>query len=199
MASEPKCGRLIIISGPSGVGKGTICNRMLEKDRSLALSVSATTRKMGPGEEEGREYYFYSKEKFQSVIDAGGFLEWAEIHGNFYGTPRQKVEEYLDQGRDVILEIDVQGGLQVQKKMGDRCVMIFVVPPSEEELLRRIYGRNREKPEEIAVRMKTAQWEMAQEEKYQYTVINDDLEVVVDKIFAIIKEAKEEHVSTFNR
>ena len=198
MASEPKCGRLIIISGPSGVGKGTICNRMLEKDRSLALSVSATTRKMGPGEEEGR-YYFYSKEKFQSVIDAGGFLEWAEIHGNFYGTPRQKVEEYLDQGRDVILEIDVQGGLQVQKKMGDRCVMIFVVPPSEEELLRRIYGRNREKPEEIAVRMKTAQWEMAQEEKYQYTVINDDLEVVVDKIFAIIKEAKEEHVSTFNR
>ena len=199
MASEPKCGRLIIISGPSGVGKGTICNRMLEKDRSLALSVSATTRKMGPGEEEGREYYFYSKEKFQSVIDAGGFLEWAELHGNFYGTPRQKVEEYLDQGRDVILEIDVQGGLQVQKKMGDRCVMIFVVPPSEEELLRRIYGRNREKPEEIAVRMKTAQWEMAQEEKYQYTVINDDLEVVVDKIFAIIKEAKEEHVSTFNR
>ena len=199
MASEPKCGRLIIISGPSGVGKGTICNRVLEKDRSLALSVSATTRKMGPGEEEGREYYFYSKEKFQSVIDAGGFLEWAEIHGNFYGTPRQKVEEYLDQGRDVILEIDVQGGLQVQKKMGDRCVMIFVVPPSEEELLRRIYGRNREKPEEIAVRMKTAQWEMAQEEKYQYTVINDDLEVVVDKIFAIIKEAKEEHVSTFNR
>ena len=132
MASEPKCGRLIIISGPSGVGKGTICNRMLEKDRSLALSVSATTRKMGPGEEEGREYYFYSKEKFQSVIDAGGFLEWAEIHGNFYGTPRQKVEEYLDQGRDVILEIDVQGGLQVQKKMGDRCVMIVVVPPSEE-------------------------------------------------------------------
>ena len=199
MASEPKCGRLIIISGPSGVGKGTICNRMLEQDRSLALSVSATTRKMGPGEEEGREYYFYSKEKFQSVIDAGGFLEWAEIHGNFYGTPRQKVEEYLDQGRDVILEIDVQGGLQVQKKMGDRCVMIFVVPPSEEELLRRIYGRNREKPEEIAVRMKTAQWEMAQEEKYQYTVINDDLEVVVDKICAIIKEAKEEHVSTFNR
>ncbi|MEA4893350.1 MAG: guanylate kinase [Peptococcaceae bacterium] len=198
MGSEPREGRLIIISGPSGVGKGTICKRMLEKEPKLALSVSATTRKIGPGEEEGREYFFYSKEKFQSVIQEDGFLEWAEIHGNLYGTPRQKVEEYLKEGRDVILEIDVQGGLQVQKKLGSRCIMIFVVPPSQEELLRRIYSRNREKPEEIALRMKTAQWEMAQEEKYQYTVVNDDLEVVVDKIFTIIREEKKEHASTFN-
>lgn len=198
MASET-AGRLIILSGPSGVGKGTICKRMLEKDPALSLSISATTRKKGPGEEEGREYYFYTKEKFQAAIEENGFLEWAEIHGNYYGTPRRQVEELLARGRDVILEIDVQGGLQVQKIMGSRCILIFIVPPSEEELFRRLKTRNREKDEEIALRLKTAQWEMTQEEKYQYSVINDDLEVTVDKIFAILKEEKEQDVSTFNR
>ncbi len=192
-------GLLIIISGPSGVGKGTICKELLKRDEGLALSISATTRKPGPGEEFGRDYYFYSDEEFQEILGKDGFLEWAEVHGRYYGTLKNRVQEIMDAGKDCILEIDVQGGLQVHQKMQNSCVMIFVKAPSEEEMLRRITSRNREKPEEIKRRLQTARWEMTQEEKYQYTVVNDQLDEVVENILAIIGEERKEHASAINR
>jgi guanylate kinase len=186
MSSKQGKGRLIIISGPSGVGKGTICKRLLDKMDGLALSVSATTRMPGPNEVNGKDYYFCTTEEFEAIKEQDGFLEWAEVHGQQYGTIKEKVKEILDSGKDCILEIDVQGGQQVLRKLPGQCVTIFVAPPSEAELLRRIQSRNRDKPEDIERRMLTAQWEMAQEEKYQYTVINDDLDEAVDKVIDIL-------------
>lgn len=192
MPNDQTQGHLIILSGPSGVGKGTICKELLKRDPQLALSISATTRQPGPGEVHGKDYYFCTPEEFQAIEDQDGFLEWAEVHGNRYGTLKFKVKEILDSGKDCILEIDVQGGLQVLKKIPQSCITIFVAPPSEEELLRRIRSRDRDKPEAIALRMKTAQWEMAQEDKYQYTVINDDLETAICRILQILEEARQE-------
>ena len=190
---------LIIISGPSGAGKGTVCAELLKRDKDLAISVSATTRKQSAGEVFGKDYFFYSDEEFQKIVDQDGFLEWAEVHGKRYGTMKDKVKEILDAGKDCILEIDVQGGLQVAKKLEHACVMIFIKAPSEEELIRRITGRNRENPEEIKRRMTTAQWEMTQEEKYQYTVVNDHLQEVVGKVLDIIREERIAHASAINR
>ena len=184
---------LIIISGPSGVGKGSICAELVKRDKSLALSVSATTRQKGEGEEHGREYFFYSDDEFQETIDSDGFLEWAEVHGRRYGTLRDKVREIMNEDKDCILEIDVQGGLQVQQTVGRFCVMIFVKAPSEEELVRRITNRRRETPEDIRRRMMTARWEMTQEDKYHYTVVNDDLQEVVGQILEIIREERKTH------
>jgi guanylate kinase len=191
MPNDQTQGHLIILSGPSGVGKGTICKELLKRDPQLALSISATTRQPGPGEAHGKDYYFCTPEEFQAIEDQAGFLESAEVHGNRYGTLKFKVKEILDSGKDCILEIDVQGGLQVLEKMPQSCITIFVAPPSEEELLRRIRSRDRDKPEAIALRMKTAQWEMAQEDKYQYTVINDDLESAICRILQILEEARQ--------
>lgn len=188
MSNEEIKGRLIIISGPSGVGKGTICKKLLEKNDKLALGLSATTRPPGTNEVHGREYYFCTPEEFEAIKEQGGFLEWAEVHGNYYGTLKKNVKEILDSGQDCILEIDVQGGLQVERQLPGQCTTIFVAPPTEEELLRRIRSRDRDKPEDIARRMLTAQWEMAQEEKYQHTVINDTLDETVDKILDIIED-----------
>lgn len=191
-------GLLIVISGPSGAGKGTICGELLKRDENLALSVSATTRDQGPGEIFGREYYFYREEEFQKILDQDGFLEWAEVHSRRYGTLKSQVQEIMGAGKDCILEIDVQGGLQVYQKMANSCVMIFVKAPSEEELIRRITARNREKPDDIRRRMLTARWEMTQEEKYQYSVVNDHLEEVVDQVLEIIREERVIHASAIN-
>jgi guanylate kinase len=197
---EPAAGGLlIIISGPSGVGKGTICQELLKRDGGLALSISATTRRPGPGEVFGREYYFYGDEVFQEILKQDGFLEWAEVHGRCYGTLKSRVQEIMKAGKDCLLEIDVQGGLQVWQQLQSSCVMIFVKAPSEEEMLRRLTKRKREKPEEIRSRMQTARWEMTQEEKYQYTVVNDHLDDVVETILAIIREERKEHASAINR
>ena len=192
-------GLLIIISGPSGAGKGTLCKELLKRDGALRYSVSATTRRQSPEEVFGKEYYFYSEEEFQKIVDLDGFLEWAEVHGRRYGTLKSKVQEIVDEGKDCILEIDVKGGLQVEQKMGHACVMIFIKAPSEEELVRRITQRRRETPEEIKRRMMTARWEMTQEEQYQYTVINDRLEEAIEKVLEIIREERIAHASAIHR
>jgi len=183
-------GLLIILSGPSGAGKGTICRELLKRDGDLALSVSATTRQQGAEEVFGKEYYFYTEEEFQQIADDDGFLEWAEVHGRRYGTLKREVQAITDAGKDCILEIDVQGGIQVCQRLTESCVMIFVKAPSEEELIRRITARNREKPEEIRRRMLTARWEMSQEDKYQFSVVNEHLDEVVEQILDIVREER---------
>jgi len=192
-------GMLIIISGPSGVGKGTLCRALLKWDPKLKLSVSATTRDPRPGEKQGIDYFFCSDEEFQSILDQNGFLEWAEVHGRRYGTLQDQVQELLRSGDDCILEIDVQGGIQVHQKMGRSCVMIFVKAPSEEELIRRITNRNHEKPEEIKRRMLTAQWEITQEASYGYSVVNDNLNETARKVMDIIRKERIARASAIDR
>jgi guanylate kinase len=195
----PRRGLLIIMSGPSGAGKGTICGELLKRDRGLALSVSATTRRQGPDEAQGREYYFYTEDEFEKLIDEDGFLEWAEVHGNRYGTLKSQVQGIVGSGKDCILEIDVQGGIQVSHKVRRDCVMIFVKAVSEEELIRRITARNRERPDEIRTRMLTARWEMTQEDKYHYSVVNDSLDEVVEQVMGIIREERIAHAAAVDR
>ena len=197
-SAVPEKGLLIILSGPSGAGKGTICKELLKRDTQLALSVSATTRAKGPGEVHGKDYYFCTDQEFQEIVDQDGFLEWAEVHGKRYGTLKTDVVGILDSGRDCILEIDVQGGIRIKEDVDHSCVLLFVKAPSEEELENRITNRNREKPEEIKRRMLTAQWEMTQEDKYQYSVVNAHVEVVVEEVLNIIREERKAHASTIH-
>lgn len=178
-------GKLILYTGASGVGKGTIMKRLLKKDPGLRLSVSATTREPRPGEVDGREYFFVTKDKFKKMIEDGGFLEYAEYCGNFYGTPQKAVEEMLSQGLNVILEIEVQGGVQVMKKCPD-CTSIFIMPPSMETLESRLRGRNTEPEDVIAERLETAKNEVTYAKMYQHTVVNDDLDKAVEEVLDII-------------
>ncbi|MCL1849579.1 MAG: guanylate kinase [Clostridiales bacterium] len=191
-------GLMIILSGPSGVGKGTICKSLLRRDENLALSISATTRTRGANEVDGRDYFFHSEEEFQKLVDEDGFLEWAEVHGRRYGTMKTQVQGIMDKGKDCILEIDVQGGLQIAQKMGGKCLMIFIKAPSEDELVHRIAKRRRESEEDIKRRMITAQWEMTQEEKYQHSVVNDELEKAVIEVLEIIREERKAHASAIH-
>lgn len=165
-------GVLLVISGPSGAGKGTICSAVLANHESMAYSVSATTRAPREGEVNGKSYFFLTKEDFSKKIAAGGFLEYADVFGNFYGTPKDYVLEQLAQGRDVVLEIDVQGALQVKKALPE-SVLIFILPPSLEELGRRLRGRGTDTEEVIVKRLGCAEQEMSQAEKYDYIVMND--------------------------
>ena len=176
------------MSGPSGVGKGTIREKAME-DKSLNLfySVSMTTRKPRPGEVDGREYYFVSKEEFQRNIDNGNLLEWAEFVGNRYGTPRDKVEKMRDEGKNVLLEIDVNGTSQVLSKLDKNDVIsVFIAPPSLEELEARIRGRSTETDEVIKNRLAQASRELAQKDQYRFVVINDDLDTAVEDFKKII-------------
>jgi guanylate kinase len=181
-------GKLIIISGPSGVGKSTICKQIVAR-LDAHLSVSMTTRQPGPGEQDGREYYFVSRDEFRKRIEDGAFLEYAEVFGNLYGTPRDKTEEALDAGRTVILEIDIQGGKQV-KTIYPQAVMVFILPPSTKVLTDRISGRKRESSEVIARRLGGAGSEIAAAwQYYDNMVINDDLEQAINEIIQIIQNA----------
>ena len=178
-------GLLIVVSGASGTGKGTVCKKILSDLPEVAYSISATTRAPRPGEVDGKEYYFLSVAEFKNWIADGKFLEHAEVYGNFYGTPLNKIEERLNRGEDILLEIDVQGALNVKRKCPEG-VYIFLLPPSLEELKRRIEGRGTETPESLSRRMKNALAEINVGLEYDYVVVNDSIENAVEKIKAIL-------------
>ncbi|MGL5381351.1 guanylate kinase [Clostridium sp.] len=184
-----KRGVLIVISGPSGAGKGTICKELLEKNDNLFLSVSATTRNPRVGEVHGVNYYFITKETFMQKIDEEDFLEYAEVYGNCYGTPKSNVENMLEEGKDVILEIDIQGALKVKENFSEG-VFIFILPPSMEELKQRIIKRGSETEESLMRRFKSAYQEINYVSKYNYAVVNDTLDVAVSKVEGIIAAEK---------
>lgn len=177
-------GLLIIISSPSGGGKTTVRNRLLSILPELVYSVSCTTRKPRSGEVEGRDYYFISKEDFVSKREGGEFLEWAEVFGFFYGTRVKDVDEALLQGKDVLLDIDTQGALQIKAKK--EAVLIFILPPSLEILKGRLYNRKTDSETEIGKRLKDARHELKCAHEYDYAVINDNIESTVDKIRSVI-------------
>ena len=178
-------GLLFVVSGPSAAGKGTICKRVLA-ETDLELSVSATTRKPRPGEEHGREYYFLTEEEFVQTIENNGFVEHVINFGCRYGTLVKDVEERLARGKDLILEIDVQGGYLVRDVFPD-AILIFLVPPTPEELERRIRNRGTEDEESIQNRLQTARRELKCVKDYDYLVINDDLDVAVEETKAVIQ------------
>ena len=178
-------GLLLVVSGPSGAGKGTICKALLNKNDQIKLSVSATTRKPRNGEVHGVNYFFIEKEEFAKMIENGEFLEYAQIYDNFYGTPKAAIIECLEKGQDVILEIEMQGARQI-KEVYPEGVFIFVLPPSLEELKRRIVGRGTETQEEIEKRFSCAFEEINQIVNYDYFIVNEDIEKSVSDVEAII-------------
>jgi guanylate kinase len=173
-------GRMIVISGPSGSGKTSICRRLLEDPR-VQFSVSATTRKPRAGEVDGRDYHFVTPEWFRQQIRAGNFIEHAEVHGNMYGTPRDPVDRALDEGRFYLLEIDVQGALQL-KALDEPGVYVFIAPPDMEELRRRLVGRATDTPEVIERRLQKAEDEYRERAKYDHVVVNRDLDQAVAEV-----------------
>ncbi|CAK9331237.1 guanylate kinase [Thermoanaerobacter kivui] len=184
MLSKKK-GLLIVLSGPSGAGKGTICKALMEKEKNLKLSISATTRQPRVGEVEGKNYFFKSEDDFLKMIESDSFLEWAKVYDHYYGTPKEFVLKNLEEGNDVVLEIDIQGALKIKEKFPEG-VFIFILPPSMEELKNRIKKRGTETEEEIIKRFKSAYEELNFVSKYNYVVINDSVEEAVEKIKAII-------------
>lgn len=190
MEQETKRGTLVVLSGPSGTGKGTVCGVVRSHlGDTVRYSISATTRKPRTGEEHGREYFFFSKEDFEALRDQNGFLEWAQVYDNYYGTPRAFVEEVLASGKDCILEIDPQGALQVRKAT-DEAVLVFIAPPSLEELRSRLTGRGTESAEEVEKRLSCAESELAYRNQYDYIIINDDVEKAAAKMEAILLAEK---------
>ena len=178
-------GNLFVLSGPSGAGKGTLVKRVLQRVPDAWVSVSATTRQPRPGEVDGRDYFFLDQPRFDELVSQGGFLEWAHVHGNSYGTLRSRVQDRIDHGSQVILEIDVQGAFQVKKAMPE-AHLIFIEPPSLEELERRLRGRGTETEDVICNRMKTAEVELARKMEYDVQVVNDELERATEELVSYI-------------
>jgi len=168
-------GKLFVISGSSGVGKGTLLKLFMEKHNDFKLSVSCTTRKPREGEEHGKNYFFITKDEFQNLINNNEFLEWAEFSGNMYGTQKAYVEKKLSEGKNLILELDTTGALNVKKAMPEAC-LIFILPPSFEELEARLRGRHTESEEAIQKRLESVKIEIKRSKQFDYKVINDELE-----------------------
>ena len=190
MIREKSRGLLIVVSGPSGAGKDTICNKVVEEEKKIKISVSMTSREPRGKEQEGIDYYFITKEEFEEKIKQDEFLEYAVVHNNqYYGTPKANIENDLNNGISVILVIDIQGALKIQEKIKE-ALFIFIVPPSMEELKSRLLKRNTETKGKILERFKTAYEEINEYKKYNYVVVNDNVEKAVDKVKSIIKAEK---------
>ncbi len=179
---------LIVLSGPSGVGKGTLAKLITERGDNVALSISCATRAPREGEVDGREYFFISKKDFENKISDGGFLEYSEHFENYYGTPKNFVLKTLEKS-NVLLEIDVNGGLEVKKNYKD-AVLIMVLPPSVEEIRNRLLNRGTETEEKINIRMQRMEYEISKKNQYDYSVVNDDLERCLEEILQIIKKER---------
>ena len=193
---QTQAGILTVVSGFSGAGKGTIMKRLIERyPENYALSISATTRSPRPGEEEGREDFFCTRERFEEMIAGDELLEYARYVENYYGTPRAYVQEQLEAGKDVILEIEIQGALKIRQKYPD-CVLLFVTPPSFAELERRLIDRATEAPEVVRARLRRACEECEGVENYDYLIINDELEACVSQVHSILQN---EHTRLFRR
>ena len=180
-----KKGLLIVISGASGTGKGTVCKELLARERGVAFSVSATSRAPREGEQDGREYYFRTRTEFETMIAEGAFLEYADVYGNYYGTPLAPIEARRSAGEDILLEIDTQGALNVMERCPDGT-FIFLLPPSLEELRRRITGRGTESEESLARRLAAARDEIRLGRRYRYAVLNDTVEDATARIQTIL-------------
>ena len=184
-----KKGILFVLSGPSGVGKGTVLGKLLEDYKDIHYSVSATTREARQDELDGRDYFFLSEEEFLQMCENDQFIEYARVHENYYGTPKSYVDECIKQGKDIILEIDIQGARQVRKQYPD-AVFIFLVPPSLEELENRLDKRGSENKQDKNIRLKNAREEIKEKSKYDYKVVNDKIEKTVERLKEIIKAEK---------
>ena len=189
MLSDKLKGLLIVISAPSGTGKTTLCHKLLEEFPNVEFSVSYTTRKPRPGEVNGKDYWFVSREEFMKMVEEGDFLEWAEVYGNLYGTSRSQVLKALNQGKDVLLDIDTQGALQVKRNFPD-AVLIFILPPSLKELERRLRKRGTDDEETIERRLRVAREEIKRARYYDYLIVNDELEVAYSRLKSIISAEK---------
>lgn len=190
MIKQKKQGSLIIISGTTCAGKGAVISALLQRNKNLVLSISYTSREMREGETNGKEYYFITKKEFEKKIENDEFLEYAFVHNmNYYGTPKAEIREKLDQGQDVLLEIEVQGAKKV-KELFPETILIFIMAPSMEEVKRRIKARGKENNEQIIKRFQTAYQEINEIPKYNYVVVNDEIEKAVSKIEAILLSEK---------
>lgn len=189
MIKKKKQGQLIIVSGPSGAGKDTVINEVMKKQENAWISISATSREKRPGEKEGINYYYLTKEEFEQKIEENYFLEYAEYAGNYYGTPKETIVEKLEKGIDVILVIEIQGAMKI-KELIPEALFIFIMPPSENELMKRLKGRKTEDKKKIIERFNIAYKEINEVTKYNYVVINDEVKEAALKIKAIIKAEK---------
>ncbi len=186
MIKTKKQGLLIVLSGPSGSGKNTICDELKKENTNIWESISMTSRKPRKGEVDGVSYYFVSAEEFEKNIKEDKMLEYAKFAGNYYGTPRRSVQEHLDKGEDVILVIEIQGALQIKKKL-PQALFVFLLPPSMKELKRRLVDRNTESEEKVMERFETAYREINELSKYNYVIVNDEVKEAAAKLGAIIK------------
>ncbi|MFN7027061.1 MAG: guanylate kinase [Pseudorhizobium sp.] len=180
-------GLMLVLSSPSGAGKSTIARNLMEDDHTLEISVSVTTRTKRPSEIAGKHYHFITVPQFERMRDSGDLLEWAEVHGNYYGTPRDPVEQAMSEGRDMLFDIDWQGALQLQEKMKADVVSIFVLPPSMTELQSRLHRRAEDTEEVIRTRLLNSRSEIEHWREYDYVIVNDDLDEAYGYISCIVK------------